>query len=107
MTAATAPATAPRTAVAAVFKRDGGGDGLRAGVFRVERVAAARAAVLRRAVFLDAGRFAAVVRLFGVRRFAVGFLAACFFALGFAGARFAFICFLATNPPCGFQPPPE
>jgi len=60
LTAATAPATAPRTVVAALASRDG----FFAVVRRLDREAAARAAVFRLALFvrvtlrvLDAGRF--------------------------------------------------
>ena len=60
LTAATAPATAPRTVVAALASRDGFFGVVR----RLDREAAARAAVFRLALFvrvtlrvLDAGRF--------------------------------------------------
>lgn len=69
-TAATAPAIAPRTAVAADASVDGSAFGR---LRRVDREAAARAAVLRRAVAVGRGaRFGAVFRAAARFAFAAG-----------------------------------
>lgn len=96
-TAATAPATAPRTAVVAVFSLDCGFD---AAFLRAERVAAARAAILRRAVFLTGTRFLVLAAL---RDDAVAFLAALFLPAVLRPVDF----FFATNPPAGVPAAPR
>jgi hypothetical protein len=89
--------------VAAVLSREGRLD---AGFLRVERDAAARAAVFRRATFLTARGFFAPTRFLAAAALR-GEAFRPVFRVGFRAAFRAAVLFFATNPPGGSQPGPE